>query len=575
YFKKAQTIIFKYRDVNNGIEMMKSIKIPNFPPVLEKIEQITTRQGKIINIVPKATDIDKDDLFFTFSTPLDEEGRWEDTIKYDPGLYTVKVTVSDGQELISQDVVINLTGEYADSRKSIMDRKLEYESEVEKAESIRLRRESKQFSLSRPGTDLEFNIGSSSIVLSKITFNVNKELLKYTIEVRGIPLSSRPREYEKAPGQVYQYVQINLMNAENEEFENITLQFHISKKWLEENNVSPYSVKFYEYFEGWDSMGSAKMTDFGDYHVYEVLSDTLEGFYAISIDNTVAITGAAVAEEQKIDFEIVNEGDGDFVDPTLEEAPAEPEPEVEEEEKKGFFGKSVFMLIILVIVVIGYFVFSGRKGSEEVVVGGTEGDREAFTQEVRESRKEMRRKEREARREGKRLLAEEKRKRREEERGAKEEGLRLREEEKQRMREEDQKRAEEARRMQETERRMEEQGRAEPEVEEAEPSYDDMNLGEAALIEERRRLARLEDEKRERETLRRREEERVKREEERRMKRRAKSTTKKKPKKKAEEPKPKKSNVKIISEDDWKERMRKKRKQSEDELTIERMDDDV
>ena len=67
-------------------------------------------------------------------------------------------------------------------------------------------------------------------------------------------------------------------------------------------------------------------------------------------------------------------------------------------------------------------------------------------------------------------------------------------------------------RRKQAENRVEEQRRSEPrraEPEEAEPSYDDMNLSEAALIEERRRLARLEDEKREREALRRREKERT------------------------------------------------------------------
>ncbi|MBW3018290.1 PGF-pre-PGF domain-containing protein, partial [Candidatus Woesearchaeota archaeon] len=372
YFKKGDTIICKYRDTNNAVELRETIEIPNFAPVIENIEPISARQGKIINIVPKVTDVDNDKLFLTFTEPFDEEGRWENTIKYDPGIYTVTVTVSDGQEMVSQEVIVNLTEEYSDERESILERKLEYEDEVAKAELVRARRESKQFSQSKPGIELEFAINNPSIVLSKILFNVNKELLRYNLDIEGFPLSSRPRQYSKAPGQVYQYVETSIFDAENEDFENVSLTFMIGKNWFADNGISQYSVKLYEYFEGeWESMGAAKINDIGDAYTYEVKSDTLEGMYAVSAEGEYLPTGAAV-DEDGLDFEIVNDGAGELTEQeALDRAEEtelgadEAETEEKEEKESGFLSKAIIAIIILAVLAGLYFVFSGRKTSED------------------------------------------------------------------------------------------------------------------------------------------------------------------------------------------------------------------
>lgn len=611
-FRKGDTIICKYRDAANSIDLRESIEIPNFPPVLEDMEMITARQGKIVNIAPKASDIDGDGLFFTFSEPFDDEGRWEDTIEYDPGLYTATVTVSDGQEMVSKEAVINLTGEFDDTRRSILERRLEYEGEVEKAEAIRMRRETKKFSRSTPGQDLVFDIDSPEITLSKIVFNVKEEMLKYSIEVRGIPLSSRPREYEKAPGQVYQYVQASVLDAEDDDFSNISFRFRIEKDWFFDNSISPYSVKIYEYNEGWEYMGSARITRLDEHYGYDIRPGSLEGFYALSIDPDVGEllpSGAAVADdEQRIDFQILNEGDGDYSGSGSGEAGPDAsgssgsgqdagkgsdidqdiEGERRTEDEEGGFGIMFFAAIIAAIIVIGFFVFRRGGSSAPEIPGGTEDDKGTFSEAV-DSRKQARKREKEMKKEEKKKLAEERRRMREEKRRQEEEELRRAEKEKERKRAEDEKtrlgqkrgREEQKRKRQEQEQERQEQEEqaamkagSRPEPEEA--SYE--NLSEAALIEERRRLARIEEEKLEREAMRRREAERIKKEEEERMTRRAKSGTRKKARKTDAEKKQqpaKKSNIKIISEDEWKDRMKRKKKEADEELTIERMDEDV
>jgi nitrogen fixation protein FixH len=69
---------------------------------------ITVQETELVSLVPEAEDPDKDKLTFTFSSPLDEEGKWQTTYG-DAGEYTVTVTASDGQLTTSQDVLIIVT----------------------------------------------------------------------------------------------------------------------------------------------------------------------------------------------------------------------------------------------------------------------------------------------------------------------------------------------------------------------------------------------------------------------------------------------------------------------------------
>jgi hypothetical protein len=79
----------------------------NRPPVLELIPDITVKESEHIRIIPIAYDPDNDDnvLAFSFSYPLDEEGKWQ-TDYSSAGTYLVNVTVSDGNLNETQEVKI-------------------------------------------------------------------------------------------------------------------------------------------------------------------------------------------------------------------------------------------------------------------------------------------------------------------------------------------------------------------------------------------------------------------------------------------------------------------------------------
>ena len=63
-------------------------------------------ESNLVTIFPSATDADEDELSFSFSEPLDENGQWQTTFD-DAGVYTITITVDDGNGgTDSQEVTI-------------------------------------------------------------------------------------------------------------------------------------------------------------------------------------------------------------------------------------------------------------------------------------------------------------------------------------------------------------------------------------------------------------------------------------------------------------------------------------
>ena len=64
------------------------------------------RAGQLVSFPNlKATDPDGDEILYTFSDPLDEQGEWQ-TQEGDEGSYKVTITASDGTSSVKQDVLL-------------------------------------------------------------------------------------------------------------------------------------------------------------------------------------------------------------------------------------------------------------------------------------------------------------------------------------------------------------------------------------------------------------------------------------------------------------------------------------
>ncbi|MBI4439459.1 hypothetical protein HY638_00645 [Candidatus Woesearchaeota archaeon] len=76
-------------------------------PVIQKINDIKVKETETVNINVLASDPDKDALSITIGDPVGDDGTWKTTYD-DSGVYTVKVTASDGVDTVSQDVKVTV-----------------------------------------------------------------------------------------------------------------------------------------------------------------------------------------------------------------------------------------------------------------------------------------------------------------------------------------------------------------------------------------------------------------------------------------------------------------------------------
>jgi len=105
----AHTMKLEVYDDSSSVSQLWSITIANVnrKPVLELIDDISVKENEVVVIEPVATDADGDELTFTISDPVGDDGEWQTTYD-DAGSYEVTVEVSDGEDSVSQVVNIDV-----------------------------------------------------------------------------------------------------------------------------------------------------------------------------------------------------------------------------------------------------------------------------------------------------------------------------------------------------------------------------------------------------------------------------------------------------------------------------------
>jgi len=143
-------------------EIPKMIEITEGEPAEAKV--IIVKETDLVSLKPKATDPDADTLSFSYTTPLNKEGRWQTTYG-DAGEYTVTLTASDGELSATKDVLI------------IVNKKEEspvIDETVPKEEALESKENSK----------IEFSVKASDL---------NKDPLQYSWKLDGIEKSKEQR----------------------------------------------------------------------------------------------------------------------------------------------------------------------------------------------------------------------------------------------------------------------------------------------------------------------------------------------------------------------------------------------
>jgi len=81
------------------------VKNVNRPPKLENYGQIEVQETDLVDLKLPEKDIDGDEIKYTISGPLDDEGRWQ-TSYDDAGEYKITLTASDGELKERQTIVL-------------------------------------------------------------------------------------------------------------------------------------------------------------------------------------------------------------------------------------------------------------------------------------------------------------------------------------------------------------------------------------------------------------------------------------------------------------------------------------
>ncbi|MBD3355179.1 hypothetical protein GF361_04300 [Candidatus Woesearchaeota archaeon] len=87
-------------------EVLLIVHRSNRPPILKEINDIVANEGDTIIIDPQAEDEEGDDITYTISEPIGDDGVWE-TTHHDAGDYIITVTATDNlHEPVTQEVIV-------------------------------------------------------------------------------------------------------------------------------------------------------------------------------------------------------------------------------------------------------------------------------------------------------------------------------------------------------------------------------------------------------------------------------------------------------------------------------------
>ncbi len=119
-----------------------------------------------------------------------------------------------------------------------------------------------------PEVKTHLEISEELISITQIDLTVNKEVknVKMTVE----KLDAKPLEITKEPlGKTYQYLKIDKKNLENDDIENVTIEFKINKTWIKENNVREEYIVLSKYTTQWVDLPTELVEENNDWIYYK------------------------------------------------------------------------------------------------------------------------------------------------------------------------------------------------------------------------------------------------------------------------------------------------------------------
>jgi len=99
-------------EIEEAVEELEEEVIEEIEEAVEEVEpevieltKITVKEGELVILKPESEDPDADKIIYTFSEPLDKDGKWQ-TKSGDSGNYEITVTASDGELTDTQKILL-------------------------------------------------------------------------------------------------------------------------------------------------------------------------------------------------------------------------------------------------------------------------------------------------------------------------------------------------------------------------------------------------------------------------------------------------------------------------------------
>jgi hypothetical protein len=102
-YKPADRTVVEDEEPAEEVSADEAKKAPYRPIVEENLPTLTVTEGDLVKLNLKATDPDGDTLTYTFTAPLNSEGKWQTRIG-DAGVSYPEITVSDGKTSVVKKI---------------------------------------------------------------------------------------------------------------------------------------------------------------------------------------------------------------------------------------------------------------------------------------------------------------------------------------------------------------------------------------------------------------------------------------------------------------------------------------
>ncbi len=282
YFKQDDEVYCNYNDDANDVDLSLKIIIPHIisPPDIRPFDPVKLQKGQIITIVPKIIDVDGDAYEVIFAAPLDVNGKWENTMNFATGNYSIQVIARDtngGEDV--ENVKIELLDKFEEQRfNEVLEDQYE-DREQDIYREIRDGRFSKIMTIIKKGElvdiDIEKEASGKSLSVSRALFSLNKDKLQITTEFRSLGQTS-PANVKPLLGDVYDFVNVIMYDYNNNDIATSELEFNIDSQWLSDKN----NIKIYEYAGDWAEIPSEKIIELSESSYYRARTDGY-GLFAI------------------------------------------------------------------------------------------------------------------------------------------------------------------------------------------------------------------------------------------------------------------------------------------------------